>query len=188
MSLIIPSKPQFMPQAYNSASGELLWVAPGQNQVWNDGDILTTVTVGTIDYPAPNGTLAAALGPILGVNMTLGVVASAGAPAQDYFGVASFTGAAATESLASADFIISTPAGYLPTVVVTAVAAPALATGYYVYLGTIPTVYFRQDIGGTTLGVTFTAANPLTNDTGAGPAAAGTSTGIYGVANEQSTN
>lgn len=186
MALVIPSKPQYQGVAYDSSAGELLWTAPALNAVWNDGDILSNTIVGTIDYPAPNGTLAAALGPVLGVNMTTGVTASAGAPAQDYFGVASFTGAAGTESLQSLDFIISCPAGYLPTVVVTATAAPALATGFYVYLGVIPGIYFRQNIGGTALGTTFTATNPLTNYTGTVNAPVGTSTGILGVANEGS--
>ncbi len=188
MSLVIPSKPQFAPSSFDGATGQLLWVAPGQNLVWNDGDILTNITVGTIYNPNPNGSLAALPGPVLGVNLTLGVSASAGAPAQDYFGIVSFAGAALIESLASADFIISAPAGYLPTVLVTSTAAPAGATGFFVYLGTIPGTYFQQNHAETALDSTYTAANPLTNDIGAGPAAAGTSTGIIGLANEQSTN
>jgi hypothetical protein len=174
--------------AYDCSAGELLWLAPAQNQVWNDGDILTNVTVGVLDNPTPNGALAAAAGPVLNFNLFLGVAASAGAPAQDYYGVASFTGAAGTESLASLDFVVSAPAGFLPTVLVTAVGAPAGATGFYAYLGVLPTVYWRQNIGATALGVTFTAANPLTNSFGAAAAPAGTSTGILGMANEQSTN
>ena len=187
-SIVIPSKPQYAGVAYDSSAGELVWVAPGQNQVFNDGDILTNITVGVLDNPTPNGALAAALAPVLNYNLFLGAAAAAGAPAQDYYGVASYTGAAGTESLASLDFVVSVPAGFLPTVLVTATGAPAGATGFYAYLGVLPTVYWRQDIGGTTLGVTFTAANPLTNSFGAGPAPAGTSTGILGVANEQSTN
>src|ERR1700691_5869771 len=188
MSLVIPSKPQYAGVAYDSSAGELLWGAPRPNLVFNDGDILTNVTVGTLDNPAPAGALAAAAGPVLGYNLTLGVAASAGAPAQDYYGVASFTNGSTTESLASLDFVVSAPAGYLPTVLVTAVGAPAGATDFYAYLGVLPTVYWRQNIGGTALGTTFTAANPLANSFGAGPAPAGTSTGILGVANEQSTN
>jgi hypothetical protein len=186
VGLVIPSKPQYNGVAYDCSAGELLWIAPAVNAVWNDGDILANTTVGTIDYPAPNGSLAALPGPVAGVNLTTGVSASAGAPAQDYFGVASFTGGGGIESLQSLDFIISCPAGYLPTVLVTATATPAAATGFYAYLGVIPGTYFRQNIGGTALGTPYTAANPLTNYTGAINAPAGTSTGILGMANEGS--
>lgn len=188
MSLIIPSKPQYSGVPYDSSAGELRWLSSLQLQgaVWNDGDFLANVTRGVLDNPTPNGALAAALAPVLNYNLFLGVVASAGAPAQDYYGVASYTGAAGTESLASLDFVVSAPAGFLPTVLVTAVGAPAGATGFYAYLGTLPTVYWLQNIGGTALGTIFTPTNPLTNAFGPNAAPAGTSTGILGMANEPS--
>jgi hypothetical protein len=187
LSLIIPSKPQYSGVPYDSSAGELRWLSALQLQgaVWNDGDFIANVTRGTLVNPAPVGALATALAPVLNYNLFLGVVASAGAPKQDYYGVASFM-ATGTESLASLDFVISAPAGYLPTVLVTAVGAPAGATGFYAYLGTMPTVYWQQNIGGTTLGTTFTATNPLTNAFGPNAAPAGTSTGILGMANEAS--
>src|SRR5580692_2010455 len=96
--LIIPSKPQYEGKQFNSSAAALAWVTPGPGNAWNDGDILTTLTTGTVYNPTPNGSIQNAVGPTLGVNLTLGLSASAGAPAQDYFGVASFTGAAAIES------------------------------------------------------------------------------------------
>jgi hypothetical protein len=156
-----------------------------QGAVWNDGDFLANVTRGTLLNPAPNGALALALAPVLNFNLFTGVVASAGAPAQDYYGVASFTDGTA-ESLTSLDFTISAPAGFLPTVLVTAVGAPAGATDFYYYLGTMPTVYWRQNIGGTALGTVATATNPLTNAFGPNAAPVGVSTGILGMANEAS--
>jgi hypothetical protein len=185
VSLIIPSKPQFIGSAGDSSSGHLLWVQPAEFKTWNDGDILTTFTAGTIDFPTPNGSLATLIGPVLGFNLTTGLAVLAGAPAQDYYGVASYTGAAGIESLPSLPFIISAPYGFIPTVSVSAVGAPVGATDFYVYLGTIPDNYYRQNIGaGTALGATFTATNPLTNYTGVARAPAGTSTGLVGMANE----
>jgi hypothetical protein len=187
LSLIIPSKPAYSGVPYDSSAGELRWLSALQLQgaVWNDGDFLANVTVGTLDNPTPNGSIATALGPVLNFNLFLGVTASAGAPAQDYYGVASFTDGS-IESLASLDFTISAPAGFLPTVLVTSTGAPVGATKFYAYLGTVPTVYWRQNIGGTNLGTTFTAANPLANAFGPNAAPAGTSTGILGIANEPS--
>lgn len=185
MGIIIPSKPQYAGLQFNSAAAGLAWVTPAPGSAWNDGDILTTVTVGTIYNPSPNGSISAAAGPTIGVNMTLGTSASSGAPRQTYYGAASFTGAAAIESQLSAPFIINCPAGYVPTVAVTSTASPVNSTGFLVYLGTVPNLYIQQNHGGTNFG-TYTAANPLTNSTGTGRAAAGASTGLVGIAGESS--
>lgn len=181
MGIIVPSAPQWAMEA-GYASVDTIQVTPDENAFWREGDILTTGTTGTIASPNPNGALSALPGPAVGTSLvTLGITPSANKPAQDYYGILTFIGAANIESQASAPFIISCPFGYLPTISVSATGAPAAATDFGVYLGTIPGQYFRQSIA-TALGGTYTGTNPLTNHTGVVRAGAGISAGIIGMA------
>lgn len=179
-SIFIPKTPQWK-AVPGIGTQTLVQLIPDENAAWRDGDILTTGVTGTITSPAPVGSLSTAIGPVLGTNLTVSYSASANKPAQDYFGVVNYSDAGNTiQSQTSDEFIISAPFGFVPTVTVTTVGAPALATNFRTYLGVIPNVYSFQ--GTTTLGSTFTGANPLTNHTGTVRAATGASTNLVGMA------
>lgn len=181
MATIIPSAPQWAGEG-GYPTADTIQVTPDENAFWREGDILTTGTAGTIASPNPNGSLSTLPGPVVpSALVTLGITPSANTPAQDYYGVLTYIGAANIESQASAPFIITCPFGYLPTISVSATGAPAAATKFGVYLGTIPGLFVRQSIA-TNLGSTYTATNPLTNHSGVVRATAGISSGIIGMA------
>jgi hypothetical protein len=184
MSLIQPQAPQWQPDQ-GSSYESVQWVQPVQGAVWRPGDVIIPKTVGSNTQPNPNGSLAALPGPLLSL-VTTGISASAGAPQQDYYGIVSYIGAASIESLTSQPFVINCPAGYLPTVSVSATGAPGAATSFATYLATVPTFYVQQ-ANNTALGATFTAANPLTNAVGYANAATNVSGSIVGIAKEDSS-
>jgi hypothetical protein len=162
-------------------------VNPAQNAVWRRGDILVQSTTGTIALPpggatGGSGSLAGTAGPATST-ITLGTSASATAPALTYYGVVTYDATGPIESLPSSIFVINCAAGFLPTVSVAAAGAPAAATGFRTYLGLLPDYLASQiAVPGTTLGTTFTAANPLTNYAGAARGATNLSGNILGMA------
>lgn len=154
---------------------------------WLNGQFLVQQTQGAIAPPNPNGSLVNTPGPITFTNSAqttqtiLGLAVSAGAPSQTYYIAVSYVGAAAIESLTSPCIPFVTPAGFVPTVSVIASGAPLGATGFDVYAGLFPRVWYRQSAA-TALGATSTLVYPLTNYTGAGPIVAGSATNILGLA------
>lgn len=169
----------------NIREPRIFMISPGQNAAWRRGDILITSTTGSITSP-PNpgsGSLSGLAGPPLSA-ITVGSSASSGAPAATYYTQVTYAATGPLESLPSVIVPINVAAGFLPTVIVSATGAPAAATGFRVYMGLLPTNIANQSAtaAGTTLGSTFTAANPLTNSIGAQRAATNASTGILGMA------
>lgn len=158
---------------------------PAQNAAWRRGSILAVTTTGSITLPpsaASGANLATAAAPAASA-VTTGTSASAGAPAQTYYAVVTYT-ATGQETLPSQVFVINCPAGTLPTINVASAGAPAGATNFAAYMGTVLGYYSLQQATKTTtaLGSTFTAANPLTNNQGWNQAATNASSGIVGIA------
>ena len=154
---------------------------------WLNGQFLVQGLQGTITPPNPNGSLSLLAGPITFTNSaqntqtTIGTSAVSGAPSQTYYIAVSYAGAGSIESLTSPCIPFITPAGFVPTVSVQSLGAPAAATGFFTYVGLFPRIWYRQAVA-TALGATLTLAYPLTNYTGAQPIVAGSSTNILGLA------
>ncbi len=154
---------------------------------WLNGQFLVQGLSGAITTPNPNGSLALIPGPITFTNsaqttqVIVTQVAAAGAPSQSYYIAVSYVGAGAIESLTSPLLPVVSPAGFVPSVEVIALGAPAGATGFNVYAGLFPRIWYRQTVA-TALGVTSNLAYPLTNYTGAQPIVAGSSANILGLA------
>lgn len=155
-----------------------------QGAAWRRGDFLQNIVTGTLSTPPLSGTgaLATSAGP-LPAAITTSFTASAGAPAQSYYGQVSYT-EAGQESQLSAPFIINVPAGFLPTVSVAAAGAPAGATNFAAYLGLQAGYPSLQQASRTTtaLGATFTATNPLANSSGWNRSVTNPNAGLVGMA------
>ena len=203
--------PKFKPNA-GAISPGTRQVYPVENAVWKDGDILINTTNGTVTAPSggtaasfTNATGALTPGPSLGSSpgpfnvsstaalvqgvVTVTGVASSGAPARTLFCVVTYAITNATESQNSTPFIINLAAGYTATITVATAGRPAGATTFMVYLGVTPNTWARQlgAAGVTNTGsATANIPNPLTNSSGAGPAAAAQNTNILGVADVDS--
>ena len=154
---------------------------------WRNGNVLKSVTTGTVVAPNPNGSLAAFNGPVAVSNasqlsvVTVGTSAVAGAPARTYWMAVSYTDGAGVESQPSPLLPFGCPAGFVPTVTVSAAGAPGVAIDFNLYAGLFPRTWFRQVLN-TALGATATLAYPLTNYVGVVPTVAGDSANIVGFA------
>jgi hypothetical protein len=162
---------------------------PLQNASWIRGNILVYTTTGTITIPPSTGPLggtggsgANQAGPAASA-ITFGTAVSASAPAQTYWYILTYT-ATGNESLASAEYMVSVPAGYVPTVNVASASAPAWATNYAAYIGIYPGAEALQQATKTTtaLGTAFTTPYPLTNNAGVNIAASNANANIVGIA------
>jgi hypothetical protein len=153
-----------------------------QNTTFKDGDFLILSQTGSnaLTY-SPTGALAGYAGPVAAA-ITFGTSASATAPAAAYFVYLTYT-ATGTESLASSEFVVNVPAGFVPTVSVSATGAPTGSTNFAAYMGIVPGNEQLQQATKTTtaLGATYTAVFPLTNSIGAKAAATNVASGIIGL-------
>lgn len=169
-----------------------------QNAAFREGDVVGLVTTGTINLPSPQGSMAAVVGPTLGINanlssaastVTVGNVAitatSTGAPgfAVSYYVILTYT-ATTNESLPGQEFIINAAPGVLPIVNVTTTGGNAAATNYGVYVGVYSGGEARQQAALTTTAINtpLTFPNPLTNNIGLNRVATNANAGIIGLA------
>jgi len=154
---------------------------------WRNGNVLKQVITGTVLTPNPNGALIGFNGPITFTNaaqlanITVGTAVSATAPARTYWMAVSYTNAGNEESQPSPLLPIGVAAGFVPTVSVSAVGAPALATQFNLFAGLYPRQWFSQ-VRNTALAGTATIVYPLTNFTGIYPTVAGDATNLVGFA------
>jgi hypothetical protein len=180
--------PYVMPRVFGTPgkdSPDLANYLKAQNAAFKAGDFLALVTTGTIVNPNPNGSIAAAPGPIMpnviGSPVTITNVATAGAVAQTYYIILTYVGAAAIESQPSQEYLFSSPAGYTPSVVVTSVGAPVGATGTAEYVGLLPGSEAQQ-AASTNFTVTFTLPATLANYQGVNQATTNQAANIVGLA------
>jgi hypothetical protein len=156
------------------------FIACSPYAVFRRMDILQQQTTGSLTNPNPNGTLVAVQPtPILLSYLTQS--ASAGAAATKYYVFYTYTGAASTESLPSAEYILQVPAGQGFTLTIPSAGAPANATGFSTYVGVVPGGEFQQ-VSATALGSAATIPNPLTNYNGVIQAATNVATNVVGFA------
>jgi hypothetical protein len=165
---------------------------PTLNSFFRRGAVLINSTTGTVTGsgpytgpPSPTGTLSSSAGPPPAA-VTFGTSVSAGAPAASYWVYLAYTASttALQTSQVGGPYIVNAPAGYVPTVNVSATGAPTLAAQYAVYAGYNPT-YIAQQSASTTataLGATYTFATTLANYTAATQAASNVQSGIIGLA------
>jgi hypothetical protein len=173
-------EPQWVRNTIQSEPNQALY-APAPGAYWRQGSFLVADTTGTVTAPpAGSGSLAGVAGP-LAANITFSTTTSAGAPGGTYWQIFTYTGSSA-ESLPSQEFIQNVLPGNVPSNTVSATGAPASATGWNMYTAFIPGFEALQNASATSLGSAYANANPLTNSAGYGQAATGTSTGIIGMA------
>jgi hypothetical protein len=172
---------------------------PAPNALWRSGDFLALTTNGTITNPTASGASSAVVGPSLGAtpgpfniatastSITQGVVTvtatasgASAAPALTYYAVVAYT-SATSQTLASAPFIITCPAGLLPLVSVSATGEPAGFTQFTLFISSTPGTYWQQG-SATNTGSTVGPAYPLANMQGLNKAAAGFTTNCFGMA------
>jgi len=162
---------------------------PAQLAAFRRGDLLQLITTGTIQAPPATtsggtGALAGVAGPTASA-VTFSTTASAGAAAQTYFYVFTYANSAGTtESAPSQEFIYSVPAGYKPTVTVSATGAPSGATNYQVYTSVLPQQEVLQNTytAPTALGTAYTVTVPLANNIGVNRGSTNMNTNIAGMA------
>lgn len=170
-------------------------IPPQELAVWRRGDIVVSQTSGTITVPPGNGTgtltgvagpitpaQAAASYPTLTSPVTVTQNASAGAPLITYFCQVTYALTGGNESQPSPVFIVNTPPGFLPTISVSATGAPATATSYNLYAGTVPSYLSKQNAAIVAFGTGTALTNPLTNTAGAVRGATNLAGSIYGLA------
>jgi hypothetical protein len=169
---------------------------------WLQGAILKLVTTGSITTPAPTGSMSTTAGPALAASqgvfniltsstsitsgaVTIHGITTASAPARTYYVVVTYT-ATSNESLPSAEFIVSCPAGLTFSVNVASSGAPAAATNFACYASDLPGFECLQQATKTTtaLGSAFTVATSgsFVNVQGIAPCVAGDSANIVGMA------
>jgi hypothetical protein len=180
--------PYVMPRVFGTPgidSPTLANYQKAQNAAFKAGDFLALVTTGTIVNPNPNGSIAAAPGPIMpnvvGSPVTITNVTASGAVATTYYIILTYTGAAAIESLPSVEYLFSSPAGFAPRVVVTNVGAPVGATGTGLYVGLVPGSEAQQ-IAATAFAANGNVPYPLTNYQGVNQATTNQAANIVGLA------
>ena len=154
-------------------------VFPTQNAIFRRGDFLQNIVTGTLVQPAPAGALAA-ITPTVTPTIVNSGVALATATKQVYFAYYTYQ-ATGTESLPSAEFLVVNSNGYQATVTVPVAGAPAGATGFNVYVGTVQGGEYQQ-VAGTALGSAATIPVPLTNFAGANRSISNPATNIFGLA------
>jgi len=195
------------------------WVLPyvcgqsagGMLNTFRRWDFLLLTTTGTIVTPSGGATsggtsLATTAGPALAAGqgifsiisaatsitsgaVTVTATAAAGAPAQTFFCIVTYTNTSGSnESLSSQEFIIYCPANLLPSVNVASAGAPTGASTFALYVGLYPGYEALQQASKytTSLGSAFQIPNPLTNSLGLARAATNASANIVGLAQDDS--
>lgn len=172
---------------------------PAPAAAWREGAILQLVTTGTIVTPTPASTLATTAGPSLGGlgpfsitsssfsvtagNLTVAGASASSAPAATYYCIVAYT-ASGLESLPSAEFACSCPAGVVPKITVASAGAPGSATDWALFAGLFSGSECLQQATTTTtaLGSSFTMPWTLTNSQGVNNGASNMNSGIVGLA------
>jgi len=180
--------PYIMPRVFGVPGVDSPTIAnyqKAQNAAFKAGDFLALVTTGTIVNPNPNGSIAAAAGPVIpsviGSPVTVSQVVTAGAVAQTYYYILTYIGAAAIESLPGVEFLVSSAAGHTPRINVSNIGAPVGATGVAVYVGLMPGSEAQQSAS-VAFGVNFDLPATLTNYQGVNQATTNQAANIVGLA------
>jgi hypothetical protein len=180
--------PYVMPRVFGTPginSPTLANYQKAQNAAFKAGDFLALVTTGTIVNPNPNGSIAAAPGPIMpnviGSPVTITNVATANAVAATYYIILTYVGAGSIESLPSVEYLFSSPAGFTPNIVVTAVGSPVGSTGTGTYIGLVPGSEAQQ-AASTNFTVAYHQAITLANYQGVNQATTNQAANIVGLA------
>lgn len=161
-------------------------VTPSQSGSWKRGDIVFQQTTGSITLPPGNGAnaLAGVAGPATSA-ITIANHAVAGAPAQSYYIICTYTDGGTGESQSSSEILYNCPAGNVPAVTVASAGKPSAATDFNVYAGILPGTEVQQTTA-TVLGSTSNLAYPLTNNRGGNVISSNPSGNILGLAQEAS--
>jgi len=143
-------------------------------------DILAQATTGSLTNPNPNGSISTVVPPAITSSIVAPTVTGSSAAAR-YIMFYTYVGGGSIESQPSPEYVLNLAAGTTYTLTVPSAGAPAAATTFNTYIGTVSGGEFQQ-VSGTTLGSAASIPNPLTNYNGVIQAATNASANIVGFA------